>query len=73
MGQIYYHFVLKNYCQDLLKTRSGKLVLKDMGTVIFATPLEYAFVEVSVLIGKFMGGEYSNESHNGKVCTRQFT
>ncbi len=33
-----------------------------MDTVIFATHLiEYAFVGVSLSIGKFMGGEYLNE------------
>lgn len=51
-------FVVKNYCQDLRKTRSGKLALKGMDTVIFATHLiKYAFAEVSFLICKFMGAE----------------
>ncbi len=56
--------VKKNYCQDLLNTRSGKLALKRHGHIFATHLIEYAFVGVSLSICKFMGGEYLNESHN---------
>ncbi len=53
---------LKDYCQDLLKTRNDELMLN---TVIFAPDLlEYAFLGVSLSDAKVMRGEYSNESLN---------
>ncbi len=59
-----FSFALKNYCQDLLKTHSGRLALKMRGQLFLRHLIEYAFVGVALSIGKFMGGEYLNESRN---------
>ncbi len=55
------HLVLKNYCQDWLKTQ-WEISAEKVWTAIFVTYLtEYAFVGVSLSIGKFIGGEYLDE------------
>ncbi len=69
------HLVLKNYCQDLLKTRSGKLALKRRGQLFLRLTLlnkicrSFPF-NVSIYgrrVFKWITQWFT------KICTRQFT